>query len=65
MAYKVHHELPQFTIEGLFLVISLPPLASSFMFWPRGILNLSLNHKYPGGLVKHRLLGSPSELLSQ
>lgn len=66
MAYKVHHgmDCPSYQ-RRLFLATSLPPLASYFMFWPRKVLNLSLDHKYPGGLVKHRLLGPPSELLIQ
>lgn len=63
--HKVHCELAPVYYRKLFLAIFFSLLASSFMFQPRRVFNLSMHHKYAGGLVKHRSLGPPSKYLSQ
>lgn len=52
MAYKVLHEPTSVYYGRLFLAITFPPLATSFMIRPRGILNLIVHQKRPRGLVK-------------
>lgn len=55
--YKVHHEVALVYSRRLFVAISFqPPTSCPCMFWPRWVLHSSMQHTYPGGLVKLRLL---------
>lgn len=54
MGYKVHSDPAPVYYRRLFLGVSFSPLASSFMFWPRRVLNSSVHHS---GHIKQKWLG--------